>query len=368
MSGVTPTRPPPLREFLPLARPFYLALLCLGLGFSGIARAAEPAGKVGAMPPQVCQTVGRAVGYLLARSTQWLATRKCAACHHVAFPLWAMGEAERPGYVIDKKWFDKTAEGTFGGREQMIAAKLIYGPKDAPDPRPEGRGVRMGLVFMAVAAETFAAPSAGQKHCLQVTRDNIDTTQLADGSWNFLDDRPPIHESRASDAAWILFALGGLAHARPTAAERAEIDKGMARLERTKLADSHQGKVLKVLLAIRAGKSRDELRPALDELLALQRADGGWRQTAEMASDAYATGQTLYVLSLAGHSAEPSGKIRPQIKRAIEFLVATQKADGSWPMMSRPKPGGKPAKLLTPITTAATSWATLGLVRLVPQK
>jgi squalene cyclase len=105
-------------------------------------------------------------------------------------------------------------------------------------------------------------------------------------------------------------------------------------------------------------------------LLALQRADGGWRQTStvpEMASDAYATGQTLYALSLAGDSADAS-EIKPsQIKRGIEFLVATQKADGSWPMVSRAKSGGKAAKLLTPITCAATSWATLGLVRLVPQ-
>ena len=42
---------------------------------------------------------------------------------------------------------------------------------------------------------------------------------------------------------------------------------------------------------------------------------------------------------------------RPDIKRAINFLVATQKPDGSWPMTSRPTPDGKPgsAKLLTPI-------------------
>jgi hypothetical protein len=84
-----------------------------------------------------------------------------------------------------------------------------------------------------------------------------------------------------------------------------------------------------------------------------------------MKSDAFATGQTLYVLSLAGCSAQ-----RPEIKRAIAFLIGTQKPDGSWPMTSRSTPDGRPgsAKLLTPITCAASSWATLGLARLAPKK
>ena len=100
-------------------------------------------------------------------------------------------------------------------------------------------------------------------------------------------------------------------------------------------------------------------------MLALQRADGGWSQTVpEPKSDAFATGQTLYVLSLAGYTAE-----RPEIKRGIDFLVATQLPDGSWPMISRSTPDGSPgsSKLLTPINCAASSWATLGLARLVPK-
>jgi hypothetical protein len=70
-------------------------------------------------------------------------------------------------------------------------------------------------------------------------------------------------------------------------------------------------------------------------------------------------------LSLAGLTAE-----RPEIKRGLDFLVATQKPDGSWPMISRATPDGSPgsAKLLTPITCAASSWATLGLARLVPKE
>jgi prenyltransferase beta subunit len=103
----------------------------------------------------------------------------------------------------------------------------------------------------------------------------------------------------------------------------------------------------------------------IDELLARQQTDGGWSQTATMKSDAFATGQTLYVLSLADYTAE-----RPDVKRAINFLVATQKPDGSWPMTSRSTPDGKPgsAKLLTPITCAASAWATLGLARLAPRR
>jgi hypothetical protein len=81
-------------------------------------------------------------------------------------------------------------------------------------------------------------------------------------------------------------------------------------------------------------------------------------------SDAFATGQTLYVLSLAGCTGE-----RAEVRRGIDFLVATQKADGSWPMTSRSTPDGSPggAKLLTPITCAASSWATLALARLAPK-
>src|SRR5258708_19652354 len=99
----------------------------------------------------------------------------------------------------------------------------------------------------------------------------------------------------------------------------------------------------------RAGKTREKMQATIDELLALQRADGGWSQTVpELRSDAYATGQTLYVLSLAGYTAE-----RPEIKRGIDFLVATQTPEGTWPMISRSTPDASPAtsKLFTPITS-----------------
>lgn len=125
-----------------------------------------------------------------------------------------------------------------------------------------------------------------------------------------------------------------------------------------------QAIALRLLLDVRSGKPPEQLQPGIDRLLGMQNTDGGWRQLPEMPSDAYATGQTLWVLSFAG--VQPD---RPEIVRAISFLVANQRDDGSWPMPFRSHPGlEEPARVRKPIpiTYFGSAWATLGLVRMVP--
>jgi hypothetical protein len=321
-----------------------------------------------ATTPQVHQTVDRAIKYLQTESAAWLRTRKCAACHHVPMPLWALGEAERQGYAIDRKFVADTTESLLGSRDKLMASKIFPNPADPPDPRPQGRGLNMGLPFLAVAAQSLPALTEGQKQSLQLIAEEIVKKQQADGTWEFFATlrRPPINESLTTDAAWIILALQGATGPGAPLSQRAALSKAIAWLDAAKPSGLHQDKVLKVLLGVRSGKLRKALQTTIDELLALQRADGGWSQTVpEWKSDAFATGQTLYVLSLAGYTAE-----RLAIKRGIDFLVATQKADGSWPMLSRATPDGSPgsAKLLTPVICTASSWATLGLARLVPKK
>ena len=318
-------------------------------------------------PQQVQQTVDRAIGYLQTESAAWLNTRKCAACHHVPMPLWALSEAERQGYAIDKKFVADTTESLLGSKDKLMASKIFPNPADPPDPRPQGRGLNMGLPFLAVAAQSLPSLKEGQKQSLKLIAEEIVKKQQPDGSWEFFATlrRPPINESQTTDAAWIIMALEGETGPDAPESQRAALSKAIAWLDAAKPSDIHQDKVLKVLMGARSGKPRETMQTTIDELLALQRADGGWSQTVpELKSDAFATGQTLYVLSLAGYTAE-----RPEIKRGIDFLVATQKPDGSWPMISRSTPDGSPgsSKLLTPITCAASSWATLGLARLAPK-
>src|SRR5437667_978276 len=188
-----------------------LAWLLLGLCLSRPALADEPASIPRATTQQVQQTVERAIGYLQTESAAWLNTRKCAACHHVPMPLWALSEAERQGYAIDKQFVADTTESLLGSRDKLMATKIFPNPADPPDPRPQGRGLNMGLPFLAVAARSLPSLAEGQKQSLKLIAEEIVKKQQPDGSWEFFATlrRPPINESQTTDAAWIIMALEG---------------------------------------------------------------------------------------------------------------------------------------------------------------
>jgi len=138
-------------------------------------------------------------------------------------------------------------------------------------------------------------------------------------------------------------ALAGETGLDAPASQRAALSKALAWLGAAKPSDIHQdspegahGGLLRQAAQHNASYDR--------RIASMQRADGGWSQTVpELKSDAFATGQTLYVLSRAGFTAE-----RPKIKRGIDFLVATQMPDGSWPMIFRSTPDGSPGRNYLP--------------------
>src|SRR6267378_459956 len=170
------------------------AWFLLGLCLSRPALADKPTSIPRATTQQVHQTVDRAIGYMQTESAAWLNTRKCAACHHVPMPLWALGEAERQGYAIDKKFLTDTTESLLGSRDKLLASKIFPNPTDPPDPRPQGRGLNMGLPFLAVAARALPSLAEEQKQSLKLIAEEIVRKQQPDGSWEFFATlrRPPI--------------------------------------------------------------------------------------------------------------------------------------------------------------------------------
>ena len=348
--------------------PWFVTLLLI-LAIQAPAQSEPPAEiPVGnATAEEIRAAVHRAIGYLQKESADWLKTRKCAACHHVPMPLWALSVADRQGYEIDKKYLADTTESLLGSADKLIASKIFPNPSDPPDPRPQGKGLNVGLPFLAVAARSMPALQEKQKESLTLIVDEIVKKQQSNGCWEFFATlrRPPINENQFTDAAWIIMALAGETDSESPELQRVALEKAIVWFDAAKHSGLQQEIAMKLLVRVCLGKPLDSVEKTIAELQSLQRADGGWSQTIpEPRSDAFATGQSLYALSVAGYTAD-----RPEMKRGIDFLVATQLSDGSWPMVSRATPNGEPgsATLMTPITCAATSWATLGLVQVTPR-
>src|SRR4051812_42486731 len=216
-----------------MARTSSLAWCLLGLCLPVSALAAGPPATPRATTQQVHQTVDRAIRYLQAESAAWLSTRKCAACHHVPMPLWALGEAERQGYAIDKKYLADTVESLLGSKDKLLASKIFPNPAEKPDPRPQGRGLNMGLPFLAVAAQSLPSLTEGQQQSLKLIAEEIVKKQQPDGSWEFFATlrRPPINETQTPDAAWIIMALEGQMGPDTPKAQRAALSKAVAWLD-----------------------------------------------------------------------------------------------------------------------------------------
>ncbi len=350
---------PPLRAGAGLA-----ALLVLAAG----ARPARPDGPDKPVTPtptatqqQARDAVGRGLDFLRKDAAKWRADHGCATCHHGTMTVWVLSEAKARGYEVPAEDLADTAKWT---RDRLL------GRIDSPrDPRP-GRDMvstpALYLAAMASAVPEQGAVSAGE---LKRIAGHLLRHQEADGSWSWAsapaqNRPPPVFESDEVATLWAYLALGPRVPADPEekSAARDARERAAAWLAKAEPTDTTQAAALRLLVRARAGGPAETLRPEVERFLGRQNGDGGWGQVRGAPSDGYATGQALYVLGLAGVRRD-----RAAVRRGVAYLVATQRADGSWPMAARAHPGAKPAKSLVPITYFGSAWATLGLLRSVPR-
>jgi hypothetical protein len=319
-----------------------------------------PAAEALPGPDKVQETVKRSVGYLEKEGLAWKAERKCASCHHVPYMIWALNEARFKGYPVNEKALTEVTAWTFAPGDP---AKVFLQRK--PDPKaPTKKVVPLAALTMFLAVESNRALDGPTRAGLRRLVPLLLAEQADEGTWSLPDGgRPPLVADKEVLTTWTYLALSAPgADDQADASREAAREKAVKWLKATPAGVTHQTWVLRLLLQQRLGKPRQEMEPTVKRLRALQNADGGWSQAKEMASDAFATGQTLYALSLAGVPGDD-----PAIRRGQAFLVKSQKPDGSWAMTSRPsKPGDKGSKNLDPITFAGTGWGTVGLVASAP--
>lgn len=307
--------------------------------------------------------------------TSWQANETCFACHHHTLPLLACRESRRAGFPLDKAWAKSLADHAhayFAGRADDMdegvhvpggAASVGYGLWALSlDDRPADD--------VTTAMVTYLLKVQGSARLKDREPSNL--TKLNDGRWLASCRRAPMQASMVGDTVLVLIGLQRYAAPEQqlqTAKARAAAERWLKSVS----LETQQDRLWRLWGLHELGSDGETLHKVRVEILAAQRDDGGWAETLERASDAYSTGQTLFMLCRTGQ-AERDPSSDPALERAAAYLLRTQHADGSWLFESHVKPvqpyfdNGDPHGKNQFISTAATAWATAGLAQMLPFK
>jgi squalene-hopene/tetraprenyl-beta-curcumene cyclase len=313
-----------------------LGVVVAGWGL-GSAAAGEPVGKPLDFPPPgpnsaaepVAKEFALAKGaaFLDAAAVHWTRTRKCVTCHTNAVYLMA-----RPALK----------EGSRGEREVREFLRGQVAGWDSGDPKAKPRGDAY-VVATAVALAAHDAQTTGKLHPL--TRKALGrmwSVQNKHGAWDWLKcNWPPLEHD---DYFGAVFAAVGVGLAPEGYAGSDEARAGLARLKAYLKREApptlhHKAWLVWASLKLDGLLTAAERGRAVKELLALQRADGGWslpslgdwkgfdgrENDTKAASDGYGTGLVVFVLRQAGLA-----KGHAAVKRGVAWLKANQRASGRW--------------------------------------
>jgi hypothetical protein len=299
----------------------------------------------------VTEAVERGTALLERTATEFFTQSGCVGCHHQPAASLAVAAARGAGVHVDEtaaKSYVKMIEGESAFFQQTLLERLDPGGlTDGPTSK-----------LMALAGEHYAPTPL-----TDVMVAYIANFQRRDGSWWAGGiARAPLEEGAIARTAMAIRAMQVFG----TPAMKSDFDRRTA-LARdfltTAKAATNDEMAMQIAGLHWAGAGAEKVRALGQTLIAAQGSDGGWGQNRNLASDAYATGETLYALQETG-VLKPSD---PAYQKGAGFLLATQCADGSWYVRSRaPKfqpyfQSGFPFDHDQWISSTATSWAVRAL-------
>jgi hypothetical protein len=302
--------------------------------------------------------VQRSLPLLQRADTSFTQKTGCVSCHNESLPAMAVSLARKNGVKLDEQ--------TAGPQVKANVAFLASSRER----------MRQGISFVPLADPDILSYVLIGLHGEQYKPDeNTDTVamhlkthQMPDGRWATGpgSSRPPLCAGDITQTALALRALQFYSPNVDKAGYEKSIQLAAAWLAKAQ-SRTGEDRAWRLLGLAWAGKDKDAIQKAMRELLATQRADGGWSDIATLPSGAYATGQALVALQAAGLAVSD-----PAYQRGVQFLLNTQLEDGSWYVKTRAlgfQPyfdNGFPHGVDQWISGAATSWATMALTLASP--
>ena len=274
----------------------------------------------GSQSPDVKAAVERGLAALERSAAVYPQHRTCFSCHHQTLPMLAQVTAQASGFAIAADQVQAQLDLTVKSFERRVDEM----------PRGEGVGGRGMTVGYGLWAVILGEGNPGPTTEAMVAY--LLKTQRDEGHWTGQMCRPPLEESYQT--CTVLAVQGIRKHASQS--QRADAEAAIAKAKAWLIAapaKSQEDKVARLWGLSLVEAATDQIAAARTTAIKSQRSDGGWAQLDEMQSDAYATGQTLFVLQTTGLDSADAA-----YERGVQFLVKTQRDDGNWRVETRSKP------------------------------
>jgi N-acyl-D-amino-acid deacylase len=302
-------------------------------------------------------SVARSVSLLLKTAPPMYERRQCYTCHHNTVPAEAAALARSKGIPVPEDLVRKNLN------DILAVLRTTAGPAmQGRQLVPGGVALTVGYGLMALAAERYPLDPMIASHIHWTL-----ASQMPDGSWlgNGV-NRPPVESSTVSHTVIAARALT----LYPIPARKPEFDRALRRAgDWLVKADpsTAEDRAMRLMGLVWTKAPQAAVKAAIQAIVWQQASRGGWSQLPELEPDAYATGLALVALHEAGM------RVNDDVyRKGIEFLLATQHADGSWLVRTRAFPvqpyfeSGFPFDRHQWISAAGTGWAAKAIALTLP--
>jgi N-acyl-D-amino-acid deacylase len=331
-----------------------LALIVgMALG-AALSRAAEPVAVA-----TIRAAVIKAIPPLQAGMTEHNEKRACFTCHNHGVSLVAFGIARRKGIAIEEQFLNEQRDYILADYER---SRPRFEKGQGPGPSPVGGETdNTGYAMLALDAIGHRPDGLTESVVAYTLGHQKDKTH-----WPSRAKRAPTEASPFTTTALNIRAIATYRTDKHKDDADRRLTAATTWLLEAKPTDT-EDRVFRLIGLHAAKAAKEPMEKARDELFATQRSEGGWSQTDMLDSDAYATGSALYALSLAGVKPDDA-----RWQKAIRFLLAAQKPDGTWHVKTHSKPvqkyyeSGFPYENDQFISCAASAWATAALALSLP--
>lgn len=302
----------------------------------------------GANEASTRQAIERSLPLITSSALKTIDQKRCFTCHHEALPSFVFAEASDRGFTVEP--------GAMAALNAHTAKFLKIGKSLYEEGRGQGGKVDLaGYALWSLDIGNWPA-------------DDVTTAVTGyilgkdKGHWTRSNNRPPMEASAFTTTYLALYALdayGTDGQQQAIANRQAAVKEWLENAEPKDTED----RVFRLRMLPYLEVNRAQIDRAQRDLLAQQRPDGGWAQTANLESDAYATGTALTALAETGFATNSEA-----YRQGLAFLLETQQADGSWRVKTRSRPiqdhfeSGFPHGKDQFISCTATCWATLALI------